>query len=113
MVNAQLAIAGLSGYLGELAAFEFGNAGLVDHGFGILPRSQFVVALRAFDFSLKLGDVAKVVEREGIIGIDEVCAVEEFLIIWQMLRNSSTAHTSSVPMIPSRLTTFTPMCSQV
>ena len=85
MVNAQLAIAGLSGYLGELAAFEFGNAGLVDHGFRILPRSQFVVALRAFYFSLKLGDVAKVVEREWIVRINKVCTVEEFFSICQMM----------------------------
>src|SRR5207237_16564 len=65
--------------------FQFVFASAVDRGFRILPGGQLVVALSALNVSLQLGDVAEVVERERIIGVDEIGAVKELLCFLQMV----------------------------
>src|SRR4029077_20745567 len=56
----------------------------VNHSVGCLLARQLVKAFRAVDSSLQFGDVSEIVQREWVIGIQEVSFIEKrfgFLII--------------------------------
>ena len=72
-----LASAGVAGDLGDGLADGGALGGLVDDSVGVLLLRQSVIALGAINLPLEFGDVAQIVQGERIVGIDQVCLIEE------------------------------------
>ena len=62
---------------GEGFAFEFFGARFIDASLGRLGDGHGVELLSTFDLAFELGDVAEVIEGEGVAGIVEVGFVEK------------------------------------
>ena len=85
-VDAQFKISIGRSDLAQFLAFDVALAGFRNHCFRIvLFCRQFVVALSPLHLALQFGDVPQVVQRKGIIRIDQVSAIEQALRLLEVV----------------------------
>ena len=84
MIDLQRRVGEGYGFL-HRTALDLRRAGQIDDGVTRLLGRKLIVALRALDLPLQLGDVSQVIQRERIAGIIQICFVEQLLCLGEFV----------------------------